>query len=125
VVEIRDGMPSNGDWLYVKKFSDKKVKYQISNTPHDTTLTKIRKVSSLRWSIEQNFRKKQSEFKSELGMTHFEDRTLGWVAKAHAHSNDYLQFYSIIKGKKFSLNIEDLSEKGKKIFYSLKSQTLN
>jgi hypothetical protein len=120
VVEIRDDMPRNYIWLYAKKFCDKTIKYQISNAPEDTTLQEIRKVSTLRWAIVQNFK----ECKSDPGITNFEGRTWdGW----HRHMliammNNY--FLLLLK-KEFSLNVEDLSDKGKMIFNFLKSQNQN
>jgi SRSO17 transposase len=110
VVDIRNGIPNEEIWLYARKWSDGRVKYMISNAPHDTDPKKLRELSLRRWAIEQCF----EECKSNLGMDHYEGRSWkGWhrhilfVFIAHL-------FLQIIR-KKFSAEIHQLSEKGQKI----------
>jgi SRSO17 transposase len=75
VFEYRDGLPGRESWLYIRKFSDGKIKYSLSNAPEDTTLETLNRVSLLRWPIEQCF----EECKKELGMDHYEIRSYtGW-----------------------------------------------
>jgi hypothetical protein len=72
VIEIReDDKPGGRIWLHAKKFKNGAVKCQISNAPEGGPLEEIRKVSTPRRAIGQNFK----ERKSELGMDQFEGRT--------------------------------------------------
>ncbi|MDR1296021.1 MAG: transposase, partial [Deltaproteobacteria bacterium] len=117
VIEIReDDKPGGRIWLYAKKFKNGAVKYQISNAPEDTPLEEIRKVSTLRRAIEQNFK----ECKSGLGMDQFEGRTWdGW--HRHMTMTMLTHFFLLLMRKVFSVNIEDLSEKGRKTYEYLPS----
>jgi len=75
VFEYRDGLPGRESWLYIRKFTDGKIKYSLCNAPVDTPFETLNRVSLLRWPIEQCF----EECKSELGMDHYEIRSyLGW-----------------------------------------------
>ena len=58
-------------WLYIRKYSDGKLKYALSNAPADTPITELRRVATLRWPIEQCF----EECKDKLGMDHYEGRS--------------------------------------------------
>jgi SRSO17 transposase len=75
VFEHRKGSPGRESWLFIRKFSDGKIKYSLSNAPADTPLEILNKASLLRWPIEQCF----EECKSDLGMDHYEIRSYpGW-----------------------------------------------
>jgi hypothetical protein len=71
----RDGLPvGEKQWLFFRKNNDGKIKYAISNAPHDTTITELVKASVMRWPIEQCFQ----EGKGEVGMDCYEHRS--WPA---------------------------------------------
>lgn len=62
-------------------------RYHFSNMPADATLTRLARTAHQRWAIEQQYR----EFKTELGLDHFEGRSYpGWchhvVLTAVAHA---------------------------------------
>jgi len=73
VREDRDGRPGDEVWLYIRRFTDGKVKFSLSNAPADTPIEELRRAATMRWPIEQCF----EECKSELGMDHYEGRS--WV----------------------------------------------
>ena len=75
VIESRDDLPGQQIWLYIRKHTDGKIRYAISNAPRDISLKELNKVSIMRWPIEQLF----ETGKSELGMDHYETRSWnGW-----------------------------------------------
>jgi len=74
VFEVRDGLPGNDVWLYVRKFENNNIKYALCNLAADATIDDVRKPALMRWSIEQCF----NECKQYLGMDHYEARS--WVA---------------------------------------------
>lgn len=74
VVEVRDGKPGKDVWLYARQLEDKSVKYALCNESMDASVEMIRKLSLMRWSIEQCFK----ECKEYLGMDHYETRS--WTA---------------------------------------------
>jgi len=74
VVEVRDGLPANDVWLYVRQLEDGSLKYSLTNASPTCSVDEIRKPALLRWSIEQCFK----ELKTYLGMDHYETRN--WVA---------------------------------------------
>ncbi len=74
VVEVRNGLPGNDVWLYVRRLEDGSLKYSLTNAPSSSVIDEIRKPALLRWSIEQCFK----ELKTYLGMDHYETRN--WVA---------------------------------------------
>ena len=71
VIEDRDGLPGNEIWLYMRRLSDGKLKYSISNAPVDTPKSILDAQTLKRWPIEQCF----EECKSQLGMDHCESRS--------------------------------------------------
>jgi hypothetical protein len=75
VTEVRDKLPGEEIWLYIREHQDGKVKYSLCNAPSDTTLDKLRELALRRWPIEQCF----EEGKDELGLDHYEGRSWnGW-----------------------------------------------
>ena len=71
----RKGQPGKELWLYIRKYSDGKVKYALSNAPADTPMQELRRAATMRWPIEQCF----EECKDKLGMDHYEGRSwTGW-----------------------------------------------
>jgi len=72
VIEYRDNLPNKEIWLYIRKHSDGKIRYAISNAPANTPLKELNRVAIMRWPIEQLF----ESGKSELGMNKFE--TCSW-----------------------------------------------
>jgi len=75
VIESRDRLPGRQYWLFLRRsLSDQKIKYAFSNSPANTQLKEMIRVSLLRWPIEQCFQ----EGKSEIGMDHYEHRS--WPA---------------------------------------------
>ncbi len=74
VVEVRDGLPGNDVWLYVRRLNDGSLKYTLTNAPACSDMDEIRKPALMRWSIEQCFK----EMKTYLGMDHYETRN--WTA---------------------------------------------
>lgn len=75
VIEARDGLPHQERWLFMRRATDGEVTFYFSNAPHDTPFDEMRRVSLLRWPIEQSFK----EGKSEVGMSHYEMRSWkGW-----------------------------------------------
>ena len=74
VVAVRDGLPGNDIWLYIRRLEDGTLKYSLTNAPSSSTKEDIRKPALLRWSIEQCFK----ELKDYLGMDHYETRN--WIA---------------------------------------------
>ncbi|MDR0571425.1 MAG: IS701 family transposase [Rickettsiales bacterium] len=71
VLDIRDGMPCDWVWLYIRQIDNGDLRYAISNMPEDATIEKLRKLSSRRWTIEQCYK----EVKSHLGFDHYEGRS--------------------------------------------------
>ena len=69
--ENRLFMPKSDIWVYIRKHEDGTIKYFISNLPADTSMEKLDRLATARWSIEQCFK----ECKSNLGMAHYETRT--------------------------------------------------
>lgn len=74
VFEHRKGIPGREVWLYIRKNTDGKIKYSLSNAPADIPLEQLDRAALMRWPIEQCF----EECKSCLGMDHYETRS--WVA---------------------------------------------
>jgi len=75
VVEIRKRLPAGDSWLYIRKDADGNVRYSLCNAPADTDISTLRRLSVMRWSIEQCF----EECKRDLGMDHNECRSWnGW-----------------------------------------------
>ncbi|MCR4437078.1 MAG: IS701 family transposase [Eubacteriales bacterium] len=74
VIECRDNLPGNEVWLYIRRFSDGKLKFFLSNAPADIPKAELHRAATLRWPIEQCFQ----ECKSYLGMGHCEARS--WTA---------------------------------------------
>jgi hypothetical protein len=69
------GKPGEELFLYIRKYSDGKLKYALSNAPADTPITELRRVATMRWPIEQCF----EECKDKLGMDQYEMRSwTGW-----------------------------------------------
>ena len=64
-------------WIYIRKHPNGDVKYFISNACRNTTEQELHEAATLRWPIEQCF----LECKSNLGMDHFEGRTLGGLLR--------------------------------------------
>jgi len=71
IMEDRNGMPGEEIWLYIRRFSDNKLKFALCNAPVDMPINEIRRAATMRWPIEQCF----EECKSELGMDHYEGRS--------------------------------------------------
>jgi len=71
----KDGLPA-GDrqWLFLRKNTDGKIKYAISNAPKQIAYAELIKASTMRWPIEQCFQ----EGKGQLGMDFYEHRS--WPA---------------------------------------------
>jgi SRSO17 transposase len=71
--------PHAQEWLLVEWPTDEKepTKYWLSTLPKDATLLTLVDMAKLRWRIERDYR----ELKSELGLSHFEDR--GWRGFHH------------------------------------------
>jgi SRSO17 transposase len=69
--ENRLFVPKSEIWVYIRKHEDGKIKYFISNYPSETPISKLDRLATARWSIEQCFQ----ECKSYLGMTHYETRS--------------------------------------------------
>lgn len=65
------GRPGEELWLYIRRFTDGKLKYALCNAPTDTPITEIRRAATMRWPIEQCF----EECKDDLGMDHYEGRS--------------------------------------------------
>jgi SRSO17 transposase len=65
------GKPGEELWLYIRRFTDGKLKYALCNAPADTPITEIRRAATMRWPIEQCF----EECKDDLGMDHYEGRS--------------------------------------------------
>lgn len=75
VVEVRGDGPGKDIWLYIRRLEDGSLKYALCNESMEATISDIRKLALMRWSIEQCF----NEFKQHLGMDHYEVRTWqGW-----------------------------------------------
>jgi SRSO17 transposase len=75
VVEVRDGRPGRGVWLYIRQMDDGPAKYALCNAPANSSPEDIRRPALMRWSIEQCFK----ECKEYLGMDHYEARSWpGW-----------------------------------------------
>ena len=64
-------LPNKEVWLYIRRFSDGRIKYSLCNAPADTPMETLNKVATMRWPIEQCF----EECKSYLGMDHCEARS--------------------------------------------------
>jgi SRSO17 transposase len=71
VYENRDGKPCDDVWLYIRRFTDGKLKYALSDAPADMPIAELRQAATMRWPIEQCF----EECKSDLGMDHYEGRS--------------------------------------------------
>lgn len=67
-------LPNKEVWLYIRRFSDGRIKYSLCNAPADTPMETLNKVATMRWPIEQCF----EECKSYLGMDHCEARS--WIS---------------------------------------------
>ena len=75
VWEIREDLPGEQRWLFIRKDSDGVVKYALSNAPAGIPLEQLIEASRLRWPIEQCFQ----EGKQQLGMNEYEHRSwAGW-----------------------------------------------
>ena len=75
IVENRDGILGKELWLFIRKDSDDKKRYAFSNAPADCSLDEMKRVSTMRWPIEQCF----EDGKKHLGMDHYELRSwTGW-----------------------------------------------
>jgi len=75
VIEARGGLPHQECWLFMRRDADGEVTFYFSNAPSTMPFDELRRVSLLRWPIEQCFK----EGKSELGMSHYELRSWkGW-----------------------------------------------
>jgi SRSO17 transposase len=75
VTEVREQLPGQDVWLYIRRLEDNSIKYALCNAPADSTPEDIRKPALMRWSIEQCFK----ECKKYLGMDHYEVRSWpGW-----------------------------------------------
>lgn len=75
VIERRENLPGDEIWLYIRKHSDGKIRYAISNAPKNTPLKELNRIAIMRWPIEQLF----ESGKSELGMDQYETRSWpGW-----------------------------------------------
>ena len=71
----RDGLPvGDRQWLFLRKNTDGKIKYAISNAPKQIPFAELIKASTMRWPIEQCFQ----EGKGQLGMDNYEHRS--WPA---------------------------------------------
>ncbi|MGD8296615.1 MAG: hypothetical protein PVG67_09510, partial [Desulfobacterales bacterium] len=71
----RDGLPvGEHQWLFLRKNTDGKIKYAISNAPKQIPFAELIKASTMRWPIEQCFQ----EGKGQLGMDNYEHRS--WPA---------------------------------------------
>ena len=71
VIECRDNLPGNEVWLYIRRFTDGKLKFSLSNAPANIPKAELHRAATLRWPIEQCFQ----ECKSYLGMGHCEARS--------------------------------------------------
>ena len=67
-------LPGVEQWLYIRKYSDGRIKYSLSNAPADISKDKLHLAATMRWPIEQCF----EECKRYLGMDHYEARS--WPA---------------------------------------------
>jgi len=74
VYEARDEKPGDEVWLYMRRFTDGKIKYSLSDAPADAQIDDLRQAATMRWPIEQCF----EECKDSLGMDHNETRS--WTA---------------------------------------------
>jgi SRSO17 transposase len=75
VWEMREDLPGEQRWLFIRKDSDGVVKYALSNAPAGIALEQLIEASRLRWPIEQSFQ----EGKQQLGMNEYEHRSwAGW-----------------------------------------------
>ena len=74
VYEDRDGLPGKKVWLYIRRYTDGKIKCALSNAPESTPITELRRAATMRWPIEQCF----EECKDNLGMDHYEGRS--WIS---------------------------------------------
>jgi|TARA_B100000315_G_C14569549_1_gene584760 SRSO17 transposase len=75
VWEMRNGLPGERRWLFIRRYADGKMKYALSNAPAETSLEQLIDASMLRWPIEQCFQ----EDKQQLGMNEYEHRSwAGW-----------------------------------------------
>ena len=71
----RQGLPvGDRQWLFLRKNTDGKIKYAISNAPKQIPFAELIKASTMRWPIEQCFQ----EGKGQLGMDNYEHRS--WPA---------------------------------------------
>ena len=77
VTLCKEGLPDRTVWLVIKRSvgASPRYWYYISNAPASATLGLFVWLSGRRWAIEQSF----EESKSDLGMDHYEIRTIaGW-----------------------------------------------
>jgi SRSO17 transposase len=108
VFEVRGKLPAKESWLYIRKDGDSHVRYSLCNAPADTDVATLRRLSVMRWSIEQCF----EECKRDLGMDHNESRSWnGWnrhvllVFIAHLFLNSIrLQFKDTLRDDTYALN---------------------
>lgn len=71
----RNGLPEEQPlWLFIRRSSDRQLKYALSNAPEDIPFSELCKASTMRWPIEQCFK----EGKDQIGMDHYEHRS--WPA---------------------------------------------
>lgn len=75
VVTQRDDLPYEEVWLYIRKYSNGKLRYSFSNAPEDIPRSELDKAALMRWPIEQSF----ENAKDQLGMDEYELRSWkGW-----------------------------------------------
>ncbi len=75
VWEMRDDLPGEQRWLFIRKDAQGAMKYALSNAPAQIPLDRLVEASRLRWPIEQCFQ----EGKQQLGMNEYEHRSwAGW-----------------------------------------------
>jgi SRSO17 transposase len=71
VMEIRNKLPAKESWLYIRRDAEGHTRYSLCNAPADMNIDTLRRLSVMRWSIEQCF----EECKDALGMDHNECRS--------------------------------------------------
>jgi SRSO17 transposase len=75
VIEHRDNLPGKELWLFIRKDLDGNTRYAFSNAPVECSMEDMKRVSTMRWPIEQCF----EDGKKYLGMDHYELRSwIGW-----------------------------------------------
>ncbi|MDR1109818.1 MAG: transposase [Deltaproteobacteria bacterium] len=116
---IWDDRPRNWIWLYARKFENGQIRYSIGDASEGTPVETFRELARKRWTIEQSF----EEFKSDLGMTHFEGRSyVGW----QRHVLLVMLFHLFLKHmrKNFSVNFDIHAIKRLTIYLSKKQSRL-